>query len=112
MFGVTVHHVLFVVRLTVPVASPVTVIVDVPGVLALTVTLVGLALTLKSATGAGTSRGVADAIGLDSTSTLPPFPRMIRISAITNVSVKSARTERFPIGPSDTSIVRSLTACL
>jgi len=50
LVGDTVHDVLFVVRLTTPAKpfSPVIVIVEVPAVLALTVTVVGLAAIVKS----------------------------------------------------------------
>lgn len=49
LLGVTLHEVLLVVRATVPANPPwgVTVIIEVPAVPALTVTLVGLAETMK-----------------------------------------------------------------
>lgn len=50
LLGLTVHEVLFVVKLTTPVKPfcAVIVMVEVPATLALTVTLVGLALIAKS----------------------------------------------------------------
>jgi hypothetical protein len=52
LVGVTVHEVLLVVRATVPLKPfcAATVIVEVPAALTFTVTLVGLALTVKSVT--------------------------------------------------------------